>query len=560
MNAPESQPADGLSEVEALRRRLAEVDQVLARSIEAGRELQMREQQLAAHNQVLVFLSRSRAVEEGDLDKAVREITHAASQTLKVERVSVWLFDEDRQSIRCLDLYRRSSDEHSDGLTLSAPQFPAYFRAVEENRTIAADDARVDPRTREFRDSYLAPLGISSMLDAPVRSGGRLIGIICHEHVGPPRHWSLEEQAFAGSMADFVALALQAAERRRVEERRRLMIQELDHRVKNNLAAVLSVAEQTAAGSASLREFLTAFSGRIRSMAIAHEMLAQSKWEGASIHELIRRVMEPFIRSMADRFRLGGPEVMLPARMAQPVCMIVHELAINATKYGSLSTPEGRVSLRWEVSRADGGGQRLKLHWEEGGGPQVAPPTDRGFGIDLIERTCAYELKGRATFSFQPRGLRCEIDLPLPADAVTGHERPVRLAVETPTSQTSFDIDGRRVLVVEDDLLVAQSLARQLEEVGCVVVGPVPTAEEACTLLKEESIDAAVLDINLSPGTSAPVARALQYRRCPFVFVTGYSSLRNLPDDLRGQRVLAKPVDRETLADAISSLVHASPA
>jgi DNA-binding NtrC family response regulator len=114
-----------------------------------------------------------------------------------------------------------------------------------------------------------------------------------------------------------------------------------------------------------------------------------------------------------------------------------------------------------------------------------------------------------------------------------------------------------RVLVVEDDYHVAQSLERRLASLGCTVVGAVATAEDACGLLKERDVDAAVLDIRLSPGTSAPVARALRYRGCPFVFISGFSTSDVLPDDLRGHRILQKPVDEDTLRSAVDEMARA---
>ncbi len=118
------------------------------------------------------------------------------------------------------------------------------------------------------------------------------------------------------------------------------------------------------------------------------------------------------------------------------------------------------------------------------------------------------------------------------------------------------DISGLRVLVVEDDFDVAEALREVLVSAGCEVAGPVSTVEEACDLAKNSPLDAAVLDIALSPGTSAPVARSLLYRGCPFVFVTGFSNVDMLPEELRGYRVLLKPVDSETLRSAIHSLVQ----
>jgi two-component sensor histidine kinase len=561
MNGSDQKPSAGAGEMDALRGRIATLEETLARSRQSGRDLQLREQQLTAHNLVLMQLSRSKAVEEGDVGRALREITESAARTLEVERASVWLFSPDRSAIRCLDLYRRSADAHEDDMTLAAAEYPVYFRAVEQNRTIAADDARTDPRTREFRDSYLGPLGITSMLDAPIRAGGRLTGIICHEHVGPPRRWTLEDQAFAGSMADFVAIALQAGERRQAEERRVLMLQELNHRVKNNLAAVLALVEQTAAGARSVRDFIEAFTARIRAMAVAHEMLAQARWRGAELGGVLQRLIEPYQANAHDRIRLAGPPIMLPAVIVPPLCMVVHELLANAVRHGSLSAARGSVEIQWSAETTGDGQRRLEITWQERDGPPVQPPARRGFGTDFIERTTSYQLKGEARLAFDAAGLRCRLMVPLPdmpPDDAVDSAATEPMTPSPPRGEGEDDLEGLRVLVVEDDALVAMALAQFLAEMGCRVIGPVATADEACELVKKESLDAAVLDINLSPGSSAPVARALQYRRCPFLFVTGYSTIKALPDDLRGFRVLAKPIDRRTLERAVQDLVHAA--
>ena len=126
-------------------------------------------------------------------------MTEISARILGTERVSVWFFSEDRSRIQCLDLYERSPGRHSQGQELAAADFPLYFRALEQDRTIAAHDARVDSRTREFQASYLTPLGIVAMLDVPVRVEGRMRGVVCHEHVGSPRRWTVREQNFAAS-------------------------------------------------------------------------------------------------------------------------------------------------------------------------------------------------------------------------------------------------------------------------------------------------------------------------------------------------------------------------
>lgn len=167
---------------------------------------------------VLTRLARSRVIFSGDFEAASRELTEAASETLDVERVSIWMFNAERNAIKCVDLFQRGLCSHSHGTEIRASEFPGYFKALQQARVIAAHDAHHDPATMEFSASYLTPLGISSMLDAPLWIGGRIVGVICHEHLGVKRHWSSDEQHFAGSMADFVCLAIEAHERAKAEE------------------------------------------------------------------------------------------------------------------------------------------------------------------------------------------------------------------------------------------------------------------------------------------------------------------------------------------------------
>jgi len=175
------------------------------------------EDRLRRQNRVLVDLARDHTLHAGNLDIAVRAITEAVAETLEVERVSVWFFDETRTILRCADLFIRSAHQHSAGTELTAERYPAYFRALEVERTLTAHDARTDPRTSAFNDAYLIPLGITSMADAPIRRLGQLSGVVCCEHVGAPRYWTVDEESFTGSIADLIVTAIDAAERREVQ-------------------------------------------------------------------------------------------------------------------------------------------------------------------------------------------------------------------------------------------------------------------------------------------------------------------------------------------------------
>ena len=194
--------------------------------------LQQTESRLRTQNAALVELTRNATLSRGDLEKSLQLIAKAAARTLNVAQVNIWLFNEERTEIRCLENYSSLLDCHTLGETLRAEEFPTYFRTIEANRTLAVDEAQIDPSNCELVEAYLRPGGITSLLDAPIRLGGRMEGIVCHEHVGAPRHWTAEEEHFAGSMADLVALAFEASEHQRAEDELRRAHAELESRVR----------------------------------------------------------------------------------------------------------------------------------------------------------------------------------------------------------------------------------------------------------------------------------------------------------------------------------------
>jgi DNA-binding response OmpR family regulator len=198
----------------ALQRKNAELAHAEAELLRTKAKARENEARLRQQNQVLVDLAKSTIAESPDLWFALNRITKEASQVLNVERVSVWHFTDDRSSIRCSNLYEQSRHRHTHGSELTVSEHLAYFEALEQERTIAAHDARTDIRTAHFLNDYLAPCGITSTLDAPIRLDGKLIGVVCFEHVGPARNWLSEEQHFAGSIADIVALAMEALDRK----------------------------------------------------------------------------------------------------------------------------------------------------------------------------------------------------------------------------------------------------------------------------------------------------------------------------------------------------------
>jgi PAS domain S-box-containing protein len=189
-------------------------EQRLAEEEKRARLLRIERQQSA-----IVSVATHEAVVSGDLQTALSAITEAAAAAMDVGRVAVWLFNDDRTELRCADLFERAANRHSEGQLLSGTTYQKYFEALESDRVIDADDAVTDPRTSELAKEHLTPTGISSRLDAPIRIAGRVVGVVCHDHMDEPRIWQADELKFAGEVSDQVAHALASAQRSVAERR-----------------------------------------------------------------------------------------------------------------------------------------------------------------------------------------------------------------------------------------------------------------------------------------------------------------------------------------------------
>jgi two-component sensor histidine kinase len=189
-----------------------------------------------------------------------------------------------------------------------------------------------------------------------------------------------------------------------------LLVEELNHRVKNTLAILQSIAAQTFRSAS--RPERDKFEGRLRALAEAHNLLSTEKWQGSDLQDVVSRVLQPYLLNNSERLRMFGPKVPLAPRLAVVLSMILHEIATNAAKYGALSNDTGQVTLDWEVLEESAA--KLRLIWTEAGGPPVIAPVQRGFGSRLIERSTRDQLGGEATVDFLPRGvvytLLCSLD------------------------------------------------------------------------------------------------------------------------------------------------------
>ncbi|HEY2752245.1 sensor histidine kinase [Phenylobacterium sp.] len=217
----------------------------------------------------------------------------------------------------------------------------------------------------------------------------------------------------AGTVTGVFVGGYDVTEHERTRSRQRLLIEELNHRVKNTLATVQSIVAQTFRARALPARAREDVEERLMALARAHDLLTQENWEGADIADVVAQAVTPFASSGAGGFDISGPSLRLTPHRALAIAMALQELTTNAVKYGALSHPEGRVCIRWSLhpsaDEPDETVRVLRLNWIETGGPPVVPPTRRGFGLRLLQQGLSHELDGRATVTFGPAGLECEI-------------------------------------------------------------------------------------------------------------------------------------------------------
>jgi len=299
--------------------------------------------------------------------------------------VMIWMSDAEN---RCLHLNRMLRDfwgvEEAD------------FAAFDWRTTMHPDDAERIGRTMMAAVKARAPVTVKGRY-LKADGGYRVL-----QTSAQPR------LSVKGEFLGLIGVNVDITEREEAEAERELLIAELNHRVKNTLSVVQSIAQQTFRDTVTMLEARRAFEGRLMALSIAHNLLTQLSWEHASLEQIVRVILN-VTEDSSGRIRVSGPTVLLPPKDALALTMALHELCTNAMKYGALSNAEGRVDVEW--NRAEG--PRLTLAWRESGGPIVSPPRRKGFGSRLLERSLASDLDGKVRLDFEPSGLVCRIDAPL---------------------------------------------------------------------------------------------------------------------------------------------------
>ncbi len=338
---------------------------------------------------------------------------------------------------------------------------------------------------------------------------------------------------------------------------REAFLAEIDHRVRNVLASIQSMAAQSARRAGSLEGFLKAFTGRLKAMASAQELLAATRGRGATVHQVATATLSTLGPGQA---RWDGPELILTPRAANALALALHELAVNAVKHGSLSSEAGRVEVRWRRDYAGGG---FELDWVESGGPYASPPSHRGFGMLMLEEVTGREIEGEVRLEFKTAGLRVKIKASAKAlvepDAEQAKAAPVvaPAVVAAEPAGAGASVAGMKVIIVEDAILLAMELESGLAEAGAQVVGTAALLEEAMALV-DLPMDAAVLDCNLNGSSVEPVAEALAARGVPFLFATGYGENRGAPEGFDAP-IIRKPYDVAQITQALAELTGRAP-
>ncbi len=355
--------------------------------------------------------------------------------------------------------------------------------------------------------------------------------------------WALDaatpRQGPDGRSLGYIGSVIDITERKESEQRQSLLMREIDHRAKNVLAVVQAVLRLSRADTAE--NYREVVEGRIASLARAHSLLASNRWNGVELRHLLEEELAPYIVGKKPRFSLSGPSLLMSAEMAQALALVLHELTTNAAKHGALSEASGSIAISWHATAE----LALSLEWRETTSRKVRAPKRLGFGSELIRSSIRRQLGGEITKEWPATGMICHLTIPA-------------LRSAAPLVPSTVAEDARlRVMLVEDDALIAMEMEDRLTEFGCQVVGAaasIPTARELAATHKPEF---ALLDANLNGESSVPLALDLVRSGVQIAFCTGYEDIEGLPDILKSVPKLTKPVIDEELRRVLEAAAEA---
>jgi light-regulated signal transduction histidine kinase (bacteriophytochrome) len=342
-------------------------------------------------------------------------------------------------------------------------------------------------------------------------------------------------------------------ERIRTTQRQELLIAELNHRVRNILGLIRGLINQGGTENGSVAEYVESLNGRIQSLARAHDQITRLNWGPGRLSTLFEQEIRAYIPPAEERFSIHGPEVLLNPQAFSTLSLVVHELATNSAKYGSLSA-QGSVEVTLQLKAEDG----LYMKWRESGGPAVETPRRRGFGSVIIERVVPFDLKGTAQVRYEPAGLEADFFIPAEHVAVESAGSPLPAgghSSERHTASMGLDalrpLAGKAVLLLEDNLILALETEDLLHGLGARAVFLASSIDAASLLLKNEQLDFALLDVYVGVQKSLDFALSVRDANIPYVFATGYGESLSLGPLHDSAWIVSKPFGRVELGSII---------
>jgi light-regulated signal transduction histidine kinase (bacteriophytochrome)/ActR/RegA family two-component response regulator len=335
-------------------------------------------------------------------------------------------------------------------------------------------------------------------------------------------------------------------------QRQELLIAELNHRVRNILSLIRALIVQSRPGARSVEEFAGTIGNRIQALARAHDQITKQNFAAQNLSEIIETEVQAYIGSKAGRVRLDGPDVYVEPRAFSTLALVFHELVTNSAKYGALSDSCGSVAVSWTID-AD---QLCQISWRETDGPPVSPPSRRGFGSTIIERSIPHDLGGSAEVTYHLSGLSAQFSLP-PAHYHLGDREMRHPAIgeapQTAATMTETDsLHGLTALIVEDNMIIALDAEQILLDNGIAKVFTAASVADALTIIDTEALDVAMLDVNLGSETSFSLVGPLNRKNIPFIFVTGYGEALDLPEGAEAAEAIKKPFADHQMLSALS--------
>jgi signal transduction histidine kinase/ActR/RegA family two-component response regulator len=538
--------------------------------------------------EVLLALWRTTAVHHGELEESLREIAKVASETLMVERVNIWQPTEDGKKLRCLVLYEQSLARFSSGMELEIAAFPSYFHHLDAHRTIASDDARTDSRTKELLENYIEPLKITSMMDSSIRLEDGQLGVICHEHIGMLRHWSPEDQAFAASLADLVAMTIMRSRRAEAEQQRR-QTQKLEalgvlaggiaHDFNNILAAINGFAElalrdiSRESPARSRLEHILRAGGRAADLVrqiLAFSSRGERQKDIVNVRNVVGEVMTLLRASIPASIEIVSnvkhdEHVLASVIEVQQILINLCTNSYHAMKDG------GRIEITSDVIDLPGTGLQRDIDLAAGRYISISV-SDTGPGIDPKMRERIFD----PFFTTKPVGHGTGLGLAVVHGIVRYHRGAVDVistpgqgacfnvylplcevkTLDRPEPEISVAAGNEHILFVDDEEILVQLWKEVLEHNGYTVTCA-RNGEEALDLFQSNpyTYDLVLTDVTM-PKMSGPdlVKGVFELRPgMPIIMTTGYTDTM-IVSNLRGLGIhdtLLKPCPSRVLLGAV---------